>query len=118
MKTKTKTQAPKVEKTKKVVADKSNRTLAEILHAVPGLPYATSALSEYIDEISKMNLIDIQEHAVSIGIRPSSDRMVLEKTLTNIFKSSMSSAAGLTNLANVKTKKPEGLLDMIKKGRK
>ena len=48
--------------------------------------YPTEDVQVYAESISKMNLGDLQTHAMDKGIRPSSDRRKLESSLINHFK--------------------------------
>ena len=104
-------------KTKKKVNSIKNemKTLAEIMGTVPTSPYQTNIINDYIVQMSKMNLIELQKHAVGVGIRPSGDRILLEKTLINVFKSTNNTLAGLAKTSAPKVKKPEGLLEIIKR---
>lgn len=49
--------------------------------------YPTDDIKVYAEAISKMNLGDLQTHAMDKGIKPSPDRRKLEANLINQFKS-------------------------------
>jgi hypothetical protein len=47
--------------------------------------YSTDNIKEYQRSIEKMNLAELQDHAISLGFRPSHNRTNLEKTLVAQF---------------------------------
>lgn len=47
--------------------------------------YDVKTISEYKRSIKQMNIGDLQTHAVKLGLRPSRNRAMLEKTLINTF---------------------------------
>lgn len=49
--------------------------------------YPTDDIKVYAEAIAKMNLGDLQTHAMDKGIKPSPDRRKLEANLINQFKS-------------------------------
>ena len=75
-----------------------NPTIFDYLRAKGEYSYPTEDVQVYASSISKMNLGDLQTHAMDKGIKPSSDRRRLEVALINQFKSVMSKrkAAKLT----------------------
>lgn len=40
---------------------------------------------EYKHSIERMNMAELQNHAVTLGLKPSTFRHILEKTLLNLF---------------------------------
>lgn len=47
--------------------------------------YPTENAKEYKSIIEKMNLAELQDHAISLGFKPSHNRQNLEKTLISQF---------------------------------
>ena len=47
--------------------------------------YPTNNIKEYQSIIEKMNLAELQDHAISLGFKPSHNRQNLEKTLVAQF---------------------------------
>lgn len=47
--------------------------------------YDVKTVSEYKKLIKRMNIGDLQVHAVKLGLKPSRNRSMLEKTLVNTF---------------------------------
>lgn len=47
--------------------------------------YFTDNIKEYTRAIEKMNLAELQDHAISLGFKPSHNRLNLEKTLITQF---------------------------------
>jgi hypothetical protein len=76
------------EQTKYEVTAISGRkpTVFEFLRAKNESEYPTDDAKVYAEVISKMNLGDLQTHAMDKGIKPSPDRRKLESILINQFK--------------------------------
>jgi hypothetical protein len=47
--------------------------------------YDVKTIAEYKKLIKQMNIGDLQTHAVKLGLKPSRNRAMLEKTLLNTF---------------------------------
>jgi hypothetical protein len=92
--------------------------LADVLGIKTSNPYTASNLEEYKQQISKLNLLDLQEHAVTVGLRPSSDRGMLEKTLINLFRTRHNELYALLDKKNVKTKSEKTIYDIINNPKK
>jgi hypothetical protein len=80
------------EQTKYEVTAISGRkpTIFEYLRAKSETEYPTDDVKVYAEAIAKMNLGDLQTHAMDKGIKPSPDRRKLESNLINQFKAIMS----------------------------
>ena len=94
------------------------KTILEILSKTPTSPYNTKAINEYSSQLQKMNLLEMQTHAIGLGIRPCGDRELLQKTLINLFKSNNSTLSSLVAHKDLKVKKNLTLLEIIKSGKK
>lgn len=66
-----------------------NPSLFDYLRMKGEYSYPTEDAKVYASSIGRMNLADLQKHAMDKGIKPSSDRKRLELTLLNQFKSVM-----------------------------
>jgi hypothetical protein len=66
-----------------------NPSIFDFLRSKAEFEYPTDDIKVYSDAISKMNLGDLQTHAMDKGIKPSSDRRRLESVLINQFKNVM-----------------------------
>lgn len=62
------------------------KSIKEILGVKEESDYATTSELEYEEQISKLNMIDLQNHAIKLGFRPSSDRPLLMRTLVSEFR--------------------------------
>ena len=67
-----------------------NPSVFDFLRSKAEFEYPTEDLKVYASVISKMNLGDLQTHAMDKGIKPSPDRRRLEAVLVNQFKSVIS----------------------------
>lgn len=67
-----------------------NPSIFDFLRSKSEFEYPTEDVKVYASTISKMNLGDLQTHAMDKGIKPSPDRRRLEAVLVNQFKSVMS----------------------------
>ena len=42
-------------------------------------------IESYSQKVKSMNLAELQDHAISLGFKPSTNRQMLERTLINQF---------------------------------
>jgi hypothetical protein len=63
-----------------------NPSVFDFLRSKAEFEYPTEDVKVYASVISKMNLGDLQTHAMDKGIKPSPDRRRLEAVLINQFK--------------------------------
>jgi len=70
------------------------KTLSDIAGYPKSSVYKTSNVEEYTDSLEKMSLSDMQNHAIEVGLTPSSERTHLKKTLIREFKSKISASFG------------------------
>lgn len=61
------------------------KSLHELFNFGDRAKYDVSNIVDYKSMISKMNIGDLQIHAVKLGLKPSRNRAMLEKTLLNSF---------------------------------
>jgi hypothetical protein len=92
---------------------KKQKTLSEILGFRVQSPYETKDIVTYERSLKKMNMLDLQSHAIELGLRPSDDRHLLEKTLVNTFKSKNTELLRLTNKTNLKVKSAPSICDVL-----
>ena len=72
---------------------------------------------QYKLEIEKMNLADLQTHAISLSLKPSKDRAMLEKALLNNFaKHKASLVAVVSTEPNSSVKNLDRVLKILSKG--
>jgi len=79
-----------------------------------GLIAATSP-RDYQAEIRKMNLADLQAHAITLSLRPSRNRAMLEKTLMNNFVKHRASLVSIKE-ENGPIKNQQRVLEILSKG--
>jgi hypothetical protein len=65
----------------------TNPSLNDFLKLRGEYQYPTEDPKVYASSIAKMNLADLQTHAINKGIKPTGDRRRLECALVNQFKS-------------------------------
>lgn len=82
MKTKVKKEKGAVE-TKRVKPQ--FKSLHELFNFGDKAKYEVSNVADYKSMIGRMNIGDLQIHAVKLGLKPSRNRAMLEKTLLNAF---------------------------------
>lgn len=63
-----------------------NPSVFDYLRLKGEMSYPTEDVKVYANSIAKMNLGDLQTHAMDKGIKPSGDRRRLEQALINQFK--------------------------------
>lgn len=78
---------------------KGFKSLEEMLGLKKESDYVLTEFEEYKAWVSNLNLIDMQNHAITLGFRPSTDRPALIKLLLNEFNKR---GNALTNVVNKK----------------
>jgi hypothetical protein len=93
-------------------------SIADILGIKQATPYDTTDISQYEIQIKRMNLLELQEHAIKAGLRPSHDRLLVEKALLNLFKTKQNTLLGIIKKDTLKIKPAKTIYDIIEKGHK
>lgn len=100
--------------------NKSPRSLAEAMGFKGSDKYNTSDAEEYEKALKSMNLVDLQSHAIGIGIKPNCERRALQERLKKEFRKTNSSYVGAlqTQKGNdIKKKDRKKALDILSGGR-
>ncbi len=69
------------------------RDLSDIFGEKTG-NYEWATEDEYESHLNDMNMTDLENHAISLGIKPKSDRDLLTRNLLRLFRSDASALAG------------------------
>lgn len=91
-------------------------SIADILGIKQQTPYETTDIAKYENQIKKMNLLELHQHAIKAGLRPAHDRQLVEKSLLNLFKTKNNELLGLISKNSLKVKPQKTIHDIIEKG--
>lgn len=93
-------------------------TINEVLGKKEFGPYKTDNEADYAASIERMNLSDLQAHAIKCGIRPGTDRKKLIARLLKEFKTSKSSYLAAVQIPDkIDKKKRDEALEALKHGK-
>ena len=98
--------------------NKQPKNLSDIAGYPRSSVYKTSDEKEYSETLEKMSLSDMQNHAIEVGLAPTSDRSHLFKTLVKEFKSKVcASFGGISQDQPMDPNKKEMALKIMSRGR-
>lgn len=97
-------------------AKPSFKSLHEVFNFGKVIKYDVSSPAEYKRLITKMNIGDLQVHAVKLGLKPSRNRAMLEKTLINAFSKHQASLVPPVSF-NPQIKNEKQVMDILSKGK-
>ena len=98
--------------------EKKPKTLGDLAGYPKSSVYKTSDIDEYSSMLEKMSLSDMQNHAINVGLAPSSERNHLQKTLIREFRSKVSASFGGTSQDQpIDPNKKEAALKIMSRGR-
>lgn len=76
------------------------KSLDEVFSSNARNPYKTNSKDSYENQIKKMNIADLQTHAISLGIKPSRNRTMLERNLISLFRRNTGNQFGVQSSEN------------------
>lgn len=92
------------------------KSLNELFNFGKSKKYEVTTLSEYKKFISRMNIGDLQVHAVKLGLRPSRNRSMLEKNLLNTFSKYQASIVPPTSVSQP-VKNEKQVMEILSRGK-
>lgn len=70
----------------KIVEQKPLKPLSAIFADKSRDKYKEETVGDYETKLSRMNFLELQNHAISLGVKPSTERIMLTKHLLNEFQ--------------------------------
>lgn len=81
-----------MKKQTKTKGEKSQKGIYEIMGVKSTFPYKTNNIEQYENYLKSLSLFELQEHAVKVGLKASSDREKSYRTLIGHFKRELAKA--------------------------
>jgi len=102
----------------KIVEQKPLKPLSAIFADKSRDKYKEETVGDYETKLSRMNFLELQNHAISLGVKPSTERIMLTKHLLNEFQRNKGEITRLfgDQKKSKKNNAPKTLLEIIQGG--
>lgn len=90
------------------------KSLDDVFSKTKRNKYQTLKREDYETQIKRMNIAELQNHAISLGIKPSRNRNMLEKNLISLFRKNNGEQFGVVQ-AKTGVKNIDQVLDILSK---